>query len=285
MSFQNRQYFNMSGGFGSGYGRGLSLLNLLGLPPMTPMVKKLMLANGVVFLAQMISYDLLVEWFAATGATWTLALQIWRVLSFQFLHGGFMHILGNMLGLYFFGTTIENLWGSKRFLWFYFTCGTIGGVLYVIFCRLEFFDGAPLIGASGGVLGLMMACAILFPQMKIFLFPIPLPVPIRVMALFIAIGYVLNVLSRGANAGGDLCHLGGIFTALTWVLGQPWWSKFIQLHQKSNWQRQQQDREKLQFEVDRILSKVHEEGLQSLTQKEKDLLQKATAEQARNAAR
>lgn len=226
----------------------------------------------------MVAPGRLESWFAATGVTWVFALQIWRLLTFQFLHGGLLHLLFNMVCLYFFGTALERIWGSKKFLTFYLISGAVGGLVYVGISLLGHFQ-RDLVGASGGILGIMAACAILFPQMKVILFPIPIQIPIRVLIFFFTIIYILNVLRQGPNAGGDLCHLGGMAVAFVWIMGKPYLFKWKIKHQQGAYQRKLEQNRQLQYEVDRILAKVHEQGVQSLTRKEKQILQDATEQQ------
>ncbi len=229
---------------------------------------------------QMVSPGRLEYWLAASGVSWGVALQIWRLLTFQFLHGGLLHLLFNMVCLYFFGTALERAWGSKKFLTFYLISGAVGGLVYVGISLLGYFQGI-LIGASGGILGVMAACAILFPQMKVILFPIPIQIPIRVLIFFFTIIYILNVLRQGPNAGGDLCHLGGMATAFVWILANPYLSKWKLKQLEGAYQRKLENQQQVQYEVDRILAKVHDQGIQSLTRKEKQILQEATEQQKR----
>ncbi|MBN2211309.1 MAG: rhomboid family intramembrane serine protease [Sedimentisphaerales bacterium] len=277
MGFENRPYYRDQGGDWRPERPGIG--RMLGLPTMGPMVKRLMIINVVVFILQLITHDRYTIYFTARGETVWEALQVWRLITFQFLHASFGHILFNMIALYFFGTLLERAWGSKRFLRFYLTCGAVGGVLFVVSNLLRYIQLSPLsdglLGASGGVLGVMAACAILFPQVKVYLYFL-FPIPIRVLALVITAGYVLNVFKKGLNYGGDICHLGGMATAAVWIFVGPYIPKIRIRRSKGAWERRMQQEEKLFFEADRILAKVHEQGINSLTPKEKDILQKAT---------
>ncbi|MBN1435775.1 MAG: rhomboid family intramembrane serine protease [Sedimentisphaerales bacterium] len=294
MSFQDRQYYGQQqryGGGGSGMGGGVRLA----MPSLTPMVKYLLIINGLVFLLQMMMPGQLEEYFAAMGQPRLYLLQVWRLVTFQFLHGSGMHILFNMLGLYFLGVMVERTWGSKRFLVFYLVCGAVGGALFEIANAAGLFGFSTLVGASGGVLGLLVACAIMYPGVKVLLFFV-VPVPIRVIAVGITFIYFANVLrhiagggQRGDNAGGDLCHLGGIVTSFGWVMLRYYGRRLsgkvgMKLRQskqvKAHARTMQLDRE-----VDRILEKVQKEGLQSLTRSEKATLQRATEEQKRTTNR
>ena len=114
-------------------------------------------------------------------------------MTFQFLHDptSLWHIGLNMLGLYMFGTPLERHWGTKKFLRFYLSCGVAAGVAYVaIGAALGNASWIPLIGASGGVYGILLACAVLFPTFRVILFIFP--VPIRLAAILIFGGMLLS---------------------------------------------------------------------------------------------
>jgi len=260
------------------------------MPSLTPVVRALIITNVVVFLLEWI---LTARATAAGGAStfierWFALLssrpgQIWRLLTFQFLHAGFWHLAFNMLGLYFLGTALERHWGARTFLVFYLVCGLVGGLVFLAAGRFSAFFGGQLVGASGSVLGLLTAAAVLFPQFVVIIFIFP--VPIRWAVVGFTIWYLLNVLNAGANAGGDLCHLGGMATGLAWVFVRPkaahWWHS----RRADTWQTRLEDERKLQFEVDRILDKVRENGIRTLSRQEKATLQRASELQRRRDAR
>lgn len=276
MGFQDRPYYREPQPSGpGGFGRPT-----FSLPRLTPMVKYLLIANFAIYILQIIGWRretaFIEEWFAAVSwKPW----QIWRLITFQFLHAGTIHILFNMLGLFFLGPTLERSWGSKKFLTFYLLCGAVGGALFLIGSHLSMFFGNILVGASGGVLGLLVACAILFPHFVVLL--LFFPVPIRFAAVLFTGVYILSVISGVGNAGGDLCHLGGMATAFVWIMSRPYFAKWKMKHQEGAYQRKLENQQQLQYEVDRILAKVHEQGIQSLTRKEKQILQDATEHQKR----
>jgi rhomboid family protein len=252
------------------------------MPRLTPFVKYLLIINCAVYVIQIIGWkqvgsgeEAFVEkWFAAKSLyPW----QIWRLVTFQFLHGSTFHLLFNMIGLFFLGPTLERSWGSKKFLTFYLLCGAVGGALFLIGGHLSMFFGTTLVGASGGVLGLLVACAILFPHFVVIL--LFFPVPIRFAAFLLTGVYILSVISGVGNAGGDLCHLGGMATAFVWIMSRPYFAKWKFKQQEGAFQRKLEGQQQRQYEVDRILAKVHEQGVQSLTRKEKQILQDATEQQ------
>jgi membrane associated rhomboid family serine protease len=188
-----------------------------------------------------------------------------------------------MLVLYFLGPTLERHWASKRFLIFYLACGAAGGLFYTLLVAVNFLDPLPMIGASGAILGVLAACAILFPQFNLFIVPFFFPIPIRVAAMaFVAI-YILAVITRSENAGGHAAHLAGMAAGAIYVFFPAWRTKFKLKIRTGRWEKKISQQRKLQAELDRILQKVHESGIHSLTSKEKKTLKKATqAERTRS---
>jgi membrane associated rhomboid family serine protease len=256
------------------------------MPMITPAVKALLIINAAFFVFDAISGNMLTKIFAlANGGAYVW--QIWRLIGYQFLHADVMHILLNMLGLFFLGNTLERFWGTKKFVIFYLSCGVAGGLFFFLFTALNFIGPAILVGASGSVLGLLAACAILFPNFVIFLYFFP--VPIRIAAMILPLLYLLTILTGGPNSGGEAAHLGGMAAGAIYVL----WPKYKShvgfggkrpVDFTSHFTQPKSGREKVDvMEVDRILKKVHDHGLHSLTETEKRTLRRATeAEQKKN---
>jgi membrane associated rhomboid family serine protease len=146
--------------------------------------------------------------------------QIWRFLTFQFLHADLEHLIFNMLALYFFGPIVESYLGSRRFLPFYLLCGIGGVAMYLILWMVGFqisYPWVPLVGASAGIFGILIAAALVAPNATV-MFMMIFPMPLRTLAwLFIAYA-IWIVISRGQNAGGEAAHLGG--AAVGWLLMQ-----------------------------------------------------------------
>ena len=258
----------------------------MSFPKLTPVVKWLLIINIGVFLAAILIRPLgvfIYTWFELDATTLGRALQPWRLITYQFLHhpDWYWHIFVNMLGLFFLGPTLERHWGSKRFISFYLGCGVAGALFYFFLVAVRFLPAGAMVGASGAILGMLAACAILFPQFVVFIFIFP--VPIRVAAVGFTAIYFLIVITKGANAGGHAAHLGGLAAGAAYVFSQPWRDKFKLKFRSGRWEKQMAAQRNLQFEVDRILHKVNESGLQSLSSKEKKTLKEATkAEQTRN---
>jgi hypothetical protein len=206
-----------------------------------------------------------------------------------------MHLLFNMLGLYVFGSEFERNFGRNRFLEFYGICGIIGGVAYLTLGILRgSYAHVPVMGASGAIYGLLLAAMIFWPQMQVILFLFP--VPVRVLGLILIAIIVLQALSGGvSNLGGEVCHLAGaaagigvfymwgIMPAIRFGSGRGFTllpgSGPRRPRGAGAWARKQRQLAEEQAEVDRILQKVHDHGLQSLTRSERKTLSRATQRQ------
>jgi len=250
------------------------------LPKMTPVVKWLLIINTAIFLfggLVPVAGQILLSWFSVDARSWLTALEPWRLVSYQFLHGSPLHIVMNMIGLFFLGPVLERHWGSRRFILFYLSCGVVGGLTYLALTAVGVVGAGTLVGASGAILGVLVACAILFPQVVLFL--VIVPMPIRVFAALMTLWYVVSIVTGGPKAGGDAAHLGGMAAGAAYVLLLPRLEKLkLRMHSQS-WDKRMEESRKLRIEVDRILAKVHRFGLHSLTAGEKRTLKRATQEE------
>ncbi len=262
-------------------------------PKITPVVKWLLIVNiALFFVGELVfprnipvgnfgySVNVLEKWFSVFPYSLASKLQLWRLVTYQFLHGGIGHVLFNMLGLYFLGPTLERHWQSKKFLIFYLGCGAAGGLFYTLLTVFKFLSPGPMVGASGAILGMLAACAILFPHFVLFI--LFFPVPIRVAAIGLTIMYFFYVVTRGPNAGGHAAHLAGMAAGAAYVFSRSWRDQFTARIRANRRKKQMTAQRDIRVELDRILEKVHDSGLQSLTSKEKKILKEATrAEQMR----
>jgi membrane associated rhomboid family serine protease len=267
-----------------GYETGYAPQTGYGFGSVTFGVKWLLIVNGVVFLVQQLGAGSFLEtWCTVWPRAWQWNLQLWRLVTYQFMHGSPLHILFNMLGLFFLGPTLERHWGTARFLGFYLGCGVAGGLTYILLAGLKVLGIAPLLGASGAILGLLAACAILFPHFVIIL--IVFPVPIRVAAVILIFLAIATIVGRGVNAGGEAAHLGGMAAGAVYALGRAkigsWTGRLRVPWPRRRHQRSPSVEEDLEREVDRILQKVHRSGIHSLTWREKATLRKATETEQR----
>lgn len=254
----------------------------MGLPKPEKGVGGLLLANLAFFV--LTAFDR--EWFythlTLIPADW---MQVWRFLTFQFLHAGVFHILFNMIGLYFLGMYLEKAWGTRRFLTFYLVCGAFSGLCHValMYALGGGYIGIPLLGASGGVYAVIMACAILFPGIRLIVMFFPMPIRVAAGLFFVISGLML--LSGEGGGVSHAAHFGGMVIALVWLVVLPRLREHsAETRQKLNegtWQRKQQQQARQDEDIDRILAKIRREGIDSLTSREKKTLKDATERQRR----
>jgi membrane associated rhomboid family serine protease len=176
---------------------------------MTPWVSRLVIANVIAF-----GLQVLLPGFgsALTFVPWLTLSRPWSVITYMFLHGGVMHLLFNMLGLYFFGPRLEERLGSRRFVTLYFVAGITGALLSTIFS-----PRAALIGASAGVFGVMLGFATFWPRERIYIWGI-IPVEARALVI-ITTAFSLYAGFSGASRGvADFAHLGGYAGAWLYLL-------------------------------------------------------------------
>lgn len=243
------------------------------MPRPSRAVMGLIIACGAIFVIQMIGESRMWLW-DHFGATVDEAWQLWRLITFQFLHADARHFVWNMVGLFFFGPPLERLWGSRRFLIYYLACGTVAGLSFLAM-SLVLEMPSLLIGASGGVLACIAGCAILFPGMRVFI------IPIRWFAAFYVILYVFSILhDRNLSDGA---HLGGMAAGAAWIVLLPrlrlqWRGRSHKLR-RGQWQKKMEQARREQAEIDRILEKIHQQGIGSLSWREKRILHDATRRQ------
>jgi membrane associated rhomboid family serine protease len=174
----------------------------------------LIAVNVAVFILQSVFGDAFTSlgWFSVDTAIYHL--QIWRLITMQFLHAGVPHIAYNMIALFFMGPLVENVLGSRRYLAFYLLCGVTSALSYVLLWRMGMFgDPAehiidPLVGASGGIFGVLIAAAMIAPDVTVML-DFFIPMKLRTFAWILLAIAVVTVIRNGENAGGQAAHLGG----------------------------------------------------------------------------
>jgi membrane associated rhomboid family serine protease len=157
-------------------------------------------------------------------------LQIWRFFTFQFLHATPQHIFGNMIALYFVGPSVELVLGRRRFLAFYLICGFAGPLMFMLFSFLNLLHvdwETPMVGASAGIFGLLIACAVLNPRRMIY-FNFIIPMTMRTMALILLGLAVVTILFDLQNAGGEAAHLGGAAVGFLLIKNPDWlnWANY-----------------------------------------------------------
>ena len=232
-----------------------------------------------------------------------LGLEFWRFIGFQFLHANLTHLLLNMIALYFFGPLVESRLGRKRYLAFYLLCGIFGAIMYLLLNLggiaatsafgqdvripgLLFNDvSTPLIGASAGVFGVLMAGAFIAPNAVVYLFFV-LPMRFATLAYALVVFALLSILLGSQNQGGEAAHLGGAIGGFYFIRHPQHLHGFFDIlgwadptshhyrHKKGG--RPAPPRAGERAEIDRILDKISDSGLKSLSEKEKRILREAS---------
>ncbi|MBT3278378.1 MAG: rhomboid family intramembrane serine protease [Phycisphaerales bacterium] len=247
----------------------------------SPVVFALVFANIAMYIAQMLTIENeqfnVTAWLILVPSLWH---EAWRFIGFQFLHGNFNHLLFNMLAVFMFGRYLEAKWGGRRFLIVYLACGIFAGVVQVC-TEMVMNMNVPVLGASGGVSAILGAVAVLFPQIKVIMFPIFIPISIRIV---VVIFFVISLFSfQGDDGTAHAAHLGGLVAGLAYTILWPrLMRKRIQkTHAKSQscWEDKLAEQVAFQQEIDRVLQKIQNRGIVSLTQSEKNLLAEATRRQ------
>ena len=267
---------------------------------LTPWVRRLLIANTVVFLiTSILGRPLFFEWFGFTPAA--ALTRPWGALTYMFLHGDIWHLLLNMLVLFFFGPPLERQWGSSEFLKYYLLCG-FGGVLL----SFVFAPGTSIIGASAAIYGLMFAFAWNWPEAPIYVWGI-FPVPAKWLVGFF---FVLTFISAFGSAGGRVAHfahLGGLVAGLVYLkFGDRLEARLAGMRSSRTPERfaivrrgvsgaeasvgdaargkagEAGREEDLLDEVDRILDKISARGLAALTDEERRVLDEVSRRRASN---
>jgi membrane associated rhomboid family serine protease len=261
---------------------------------LTPWVRRLLVANLLVFLIQST---------LLTSASFADALAFvpahgwehpWTFVTYMFLHAGILHLALNLLVLWVFGSSVEERMGGGTFVLFYLLCG-IGGAASSFLLR-QLVPVPPMIGASGAIFGVAVAFAWYWPDHPVSLFPLPDPVPAKWLVTFLVGVDLVLALLKVSDGIAHIAHLGGIGTALLWLKGQHWWAtrgerEAQQLSESSvlvsqprvsrgggispSAQRTKSRGEpdaRANAEIDRVLDKIIATGVESLTPAERKFL-------------
>jgi membrane associated rhomboid family serine protease len=210
-----------------------------GMMPLTPVVKRLLIINvGIWFIGQVLIEGL----FLGTDYLGTVFSLVPEQVLFK--GSSVTHILFNMLMLWFFGSELEQKWGSKFFTIYYFVCGVGAAVIYILglaFSVLFFKTSSsslmiPVVGASGAIFGLLLAYGMLFGErMMFFMMLFPMKAKYFVMLMgFIEFVSLIQTRERGSDVA-YLAHLGGLAAGLLFLKSLGWWRRYVS--NKTNKQR------------------------------------------------
>jgi len=249
----------------------------------TPAVKNLLIANGAGFVLSLLFGNGFFYFFGLVPKLALFRLHIWQFVTYLFVHGGILHIVINMYVLWIFGCEVERMWGTKVFYKYYFITGVGAGLFHSLITPNSI---VPTVGASGAIMGVLTAFAVLFPNREItmllfFVFPV------RMRAKTLALVFAAFSLFSGAAGSRDgvahFAHLGGMVIGYIYMKRYSSFTvifdKLRQLKRKHRMRVQREkevDLEKLRRMVDSILDKANEIGMENLSREEKRFLKHAS---------
>jgi membrane associated rhomboid family serine protease len=170
-----------------------------------PIVTRLIAVNVACFFLQTMTGDWAVREFGLIPALVERG-EIWRLFTYQFLHGGALHLALNMFALWMFGSELAPRWGSRFFLRYYFVCA-IGGAIAFTLVRLGTW--VPSVGASGAIYGILMAYAMWFPNRQVYLYFV-LPIRVRYLIVFLILLEAAQAIQSTGTGIAHAAHLGGL---------------------------------------------------------------------------
>lgn len=232
----------------------------------------------------------------STAKAFVPGFQVWRFVTFQFLHYNGIHLLFNMLGLWFVGGLVEQHLGFKRYAAFYLTCGIFGAMFYLLLNFIGYLTNlavgpvhipgllfndvyTPLIGASAGVFGVLIAAARLEPTATVWVYFL-IPVRLRTAVTVLVLITLFNLFTGSANAGGEAAHVGGILAGFYFIKRLYLLRDFFDIlgnsrlpGRRGSEARSRESRiAELEARVEEILRKSEEEGIFGLTDEEQRIL-------------
>ncbi len=256
-------------------------------PYLTKTVKILIIINVALFILTYLLPRL--PWFSLFGLipSYVFAkFRFWQLFTYMFLHAGLWHLVVNMLMLWFFAPAIETAWGRKQFLFYYFFTGIGAGLCSFL---VSFHSSIPVVGASGAIFGILVAYAMMYPE-TIILFFFIFPMKIKHAVLILVGINILGILSAPNSGIAYFAHLGGglfgyLYLKSEWIKRQISYLIFSNLklsrgRKKAN--RKHPPEEALEGQVDLILDKVSKYGIDSLTRKERRILEQRSREQGKS---
>jgi membrane associated rhomboid family serine protease len=186
--------------------------------PVPTGVKSLIAVNTAVYVAQVLApAERLIALFGLIPAK-VAHFEIWRLFTYQFLHGGVWHLALNMLMLWMFGSELEQRWGRRFFLRYYMLCAVGGGITYTLVC---WGTWTPSVGASGAIYGVLMGYGLWFPN-RMVLLAFLFPVRVRHVVLFLIFVELMQAIEATGTGIAYAAHLGGMLFGFAYLR---WWTK------------------------------------------------------------
>ena len=266
----------------------------------TPAVKNIVIANVIIFVLQfLLNSSSVSSTFFQTFALWPFdsgKFMLWQPISSMFMHAGIGHLFWNMIAFWLFGRDLEDYWGTKRFYFYYFMCG-IGAAFISLIVNPLFGPDLPSVGASGAIFGILVAFGFLFPNVIFYLYFI---IPVKAKYLILAyVGWELYSAFTSVNSGiSHFAHLGGAFIGIVYLLikyktnlttDSPFAKKYntdvdplmigIQNDLPEEEPEIVENIDESLDDFDKILEKISEQGINSLTEKEREILREESKNQ------
>ena len=258
----------------------------------TPWVARLIIANAVVLLLLMTLFTSREVFQALQFSPRTAFTRPWTFVSYMFVHANLLHLLANMLMLFVFGTAVESRMGSRTFLTYYLFCGVGAAVFSLLLAGV--MPVSAFIGASGAVLGVAVAFATFWPDAELIVFPIPVPIKARTLVIGLVVLDVIGSRLWPNDGIAHLAHVGGALFGYLFFRVQSLSRRspsapartvervvMVQSGSSEPEQhtpvtpmrpRRRVDSDPVAAEVDRVLDKISEKGLSSLTAAERRFL-------------
>jgi membrane associated rhomboid family serine protease len=194
---------------------------------LTPAVKWLLIASFAMFLIQQTVDQFfggnLLGVFALVPGSVIYHFHIWQLFTYSFIHSDVLHVFFNLMMLAFIGTDLEATWGTARFLKFYFFCTTFAGLTYLFLAVVVHGNmGAPMVGASGGIYGLLMAYGLIYGE-RLMLFMMLFPLKAKNFVWILAAAEFFSTLFAGRSGLSSLAHLGGMAAGYGYLWGRATW--------------------------------------------------------------
>ena len=143
--------------------------------------------------------------------------RFWQFVTNIFMHGGFMHIFFNMFALFMFGSDIERLFGPRRYLIYYLACVVGAALMHLIVVSVAGLPPGPVVGASGGVFGILLAFGMAFPHRKLIMLPIPIPISAWLFVTLYALLEMYMGVTQTSQGVAHFAHLGGMATGFVLI--------------------------------------------------------------------
>lgn len=262
------------------------------------MVTKIIVINIIVFILANIIVNMtnwggyVVEYFALPSSLPELLHHPWTLITYMFLHIQTMHLISNMLWFYWFGIIFTDFMGQKRLLYTYLLGGIAGGILFIIFSN-TFMGEATLLGASAGIMAVIIATAVLVPDYELHLIFFG---PVKLKYLAIGAFVLTSLIDFSANSGGKVSHIGGAIYGMIYMFQYKKGIDFTKgvstfLNGIGNLFKAKPKLKKMggngahtknhatdekQKKIDAILDKISSSGYDALTKEEKDFLFKSS---------